>query len=93
MVSLADLQAHFDDGATVDEKALREHGLVKGRIDGVKVLANGNLDTKLSVSVHKASAKAKELIEKAGGSLTVLPLVEHKPESASKAHAGKGAKA
>lgn len=93
LVTLAQLQSHFEAGDTVDEKALREAGLVKGRPDGIKVLANGTLEHKLTVSVHKASEKAKAAIEQAGGSLSVLPLVEHKPESAPRAHAGKGAKA
>ena len=93
VISLAELDSNFESGATVDEQTLREAGLVKGRIDGVKVLANGTLEQKLNVRVHKASEAAKAAIEKAGGTLTVVPLVEHKPESAPKAHAGKGAKA
>ncbi len=44
------------------------------------------------MQVHRASAKAKELVEKAGGSLELLPLMAHKPEAAARAHAGKGAK-
>jgi large subunit ribosomal protein L15 len=78
---------------TVDEAALRKAGLVKGRVDGVKVLGQGELKKKLTVKAHKFSEKAKELIEKAGGTAEVVPMVAHKPESAAKAHAGKGAKA
>ena len=76
----------------MDEDALREHGLVKGRFDGVKVLANGELTKKLTLKVHKVSANAREAVEKAGGTVEVIPLVAHKPESAAKAHSGKGVK-
>src|SRR5690606_18615484 len=55
VISLAELDSNFESGATVDEQTLREAGLVKGRIDGVKVLANGILEQKLNVRVHKAS--------------------------------------
>lgn len=92
VVSLTELE-RFGAGTVVDEKALRDSGLVKGRWDGIKVLATGTLTKKLTVKVHKFSAKAKELIEKVGGQAEMLPLVAHKAESASKAHSGKGAKA
>lgn len=91
VVNLADLEG-FDAGATVDVAALESKGLVKGRYDGVKVLGNGSLTKKLTLRVNKASAAAREAIEKAGGSVEELPLVAHKPESAAKAHSGKGVK-
>ncbi|HSP79326.1 MAG TPA: 50S ribosomal protein L15 [Myxococcaceae bacterium] len=91
VVKLADLE-RFDAGATVDVNTLGERGLVKGRFDGVKVLATGELTKKLTVRVNKVSEAARAAIEKAGGTVEVLPLVEHKPESAPKAHAGKGVK-
>jgi large subunit ribosomal protein L15 len=91
VVNLADLEG-FDAGATVDVAALENRGLVKGRYDGVKVLGNGTLTKKLTVRAHKLSATAREAIEKAGGSVEELPLVAHKPESAAKAHSGKGVK-
>jgi large subunit ribosomal protein L15 len=92
VVNVADLE-RFDAGAKVDEEALRKGGLVKGRADGIKILGRGALSKKLSVRAHKFSGKAKEIIEKAGGSVEELPLMVHKPEAASKAHAGKGVKA
>jgi large subunit ribosomal protein L15 len=91
LVGLSELE-EFQAGATVDASALEQRGLVKGRYDGIKVLANGTLDRKLTVRAHKFSGKAKELIEKAGGQAVELPLVDHKPEAASKAHSGKGVK-
>src|SRR6185503_6888550 len=92
VVNLGDL-GRFDAGATVDEESLRAHGLVKGRADGIKILAGGELTRKLTVKAHKFSASAKEAISKAGGSIEEIPLVAHKPEAAAKAHAGKGVKA
>ena len=68
VVNLADLE-RFDNGATVDEAALRQAGLVKGQNDGVKVLGNGKLSKKLTVSATKFSATAKQAIEAAGGSV------------------------
>lgn len=89
VVNLSALE-RFDAGAVVDEALLRKNGLVKGRWDGVKLLAKGTLTKNVAVKVHGISAKAKEAVEKAGGSVEVVPLVVHPPESASKAHAGKG---
>ena len=74
----------------MDEVALRAAGLVKGRWDGVKLLSTGGLKAKLVVRVHRVSAKAREAVEKLGGSVDLVPLMTHAAEAASKAHAGKG---
>ena len=81
-VSVAKLEA-FAAGETVDEKALRAKGLVKGRHDGVKILGNGEITKKPSVKAEAFSASAKAKIEKAGGSCEVIarapaPVVRHK---------------
>lgn len=91
VVNLHELE-RLDAGSTVDEASLRARGLVKGTFDGIKVLGQGELTRKLTVKVHKLSERAREAVEKAGGSVELLPLVAHKPESAPKAHAGKGVK-
>lgn len=91
VVNLAEIE-RFAAGSSVDEAALRAMGLVKGRFDGVKVLGNGKLTKKLTVRAHKFSASAREGIQGAGGTVEELPLVDHKPEAAAKAHAGKGIK-
>ena len=57
----------FEDGARVDEAALRALGLANGRADGVKILGDGELKKKLTVSVHAFSASARAKIESAGG--------------------------
>ena len=67
VVNLADLE-RFDNGATVDEAALRQSGLVNGRWHGIKVLGNGELTKKLTIHAARFSKTAREKIEAAGGS-------------------------
>jgi large subunit ribosomal protein L15 len=67
VVNVSDLE-RFDSGASIDEATLRQAGLVKGPHDGVKVLGDGELSKKLTVSATKFSKSAREIIEKAGGS-------------------------
>ncbi|RKT31055.1 LSU ribosomal protein L15P [Roseovarius halotolerans] len=55
----------------VTEDVLIEAGLVRRKLDGVRILAKGELSTKLSIEVTGASKSAIEAVEKAGGSLTV----------------------
>jgi len=69
IVNVSQLEAFFDDGAEVNEESLRAVGLIKGQIDKVKVLGQGDLSKALKVTVDLASASAKEKIEKAGGSI------------------------
>jgi len=57
----------FEDGARVDEAGLRKVGLVNGRGDGVKILARGKLEKKLTVCAAAFSASAKAAIEEKGG--------------------------
>lgn len=69
IVNVSQLNERFEDGAAVTEASLREAGLISGQIDAVKVLGNGDLERKLTVTVDAVSASAKEKIEKAGGSV------------------------
>ncbi|HJW92245.1 MAG TPA: 50S ribosomal protein L15 [Thermoanaerobaculia bacterium] len=66
VVNLSDLE-RFDTGATVDETALRQAGMVKGKHDGIKILGNGKLTKKLTVVATKFSESARKQIEAAGG--------------------------
>ena len=68
----------FDDGASVDEAALRAAGLVNGRGDGVKILGQGKLEKKLTVKAAAFSASAKAAIEGKGGSCEVAAKAEAK---------------
>jgi len=72
VVNISLLEATFDDGATVDVAALAQHGLVRGPEFAVKVLAKGTLSKKLTVEAHAFSAKAREAIEKAGGTVKLI---------------------
>ena len=62
----------FDANSVVDELALRAAGLVRGTVDSIKILGSGSLDRALTVKAHAFSAKAKELIEGAGGKVEVI---------------------
>jgi large subunit ribosomal protein L15 len=70
-VNVGDLDG-FDANAVVDEKTLREHGLVKGHIERIKVLGNGELKKKLTVTAHAFSKSAVAKIEKAGGKAQLI---------------------
>jgi large subunit ribosomal protein L15 len=61
----------FDDGAKVDETALRAVGLANGRADGVKILGDGKLTKKLTVVASAFSASAKAAIEALGGTCEI----------------------
>jgi len=71
-VNVGDLAA-FAAGSSVDEATLRKQRIVRGRWDGVKVLGHGELDRALTLKVHAISASAKEKVEKAGGSVELIP--------------------
>ena len=62
----------FEDGATVDAKALLEARIIRKELDGVKVLGGGELTKKLTVKAAKFSGSAKEKIEAAGGKAEVI---------------------
>ena len=62
----------FDDGAEVTPESLVEKGVIKNTRTDVKVLANGEITKKLTVRVHGISAAAREKIERAGGTVSLL---------------------
>jgi large subunit ribosomal protein L15 len=84
-VNVGDLNK-FEDGARVDETALRSVGLANGRACGIKILGAGELSKKLTVSASAFSASAKTKIEAKGG---VCEVIARKAEA--KADAGKPA--
>ena len=71
-VNLRDLDRVFDDGAEVTIEALIEKGLIKNSRTDVKILGQGELKKKLTVTAHSFSASAREKIEQAGGTATAL---------------------
>jgi large subunit ribosomal protein L15 len=62
----------FDDGAEVTPESLVERGLLKNTKTDVKLLGNGELKKKLTVRVHAISATAREKVEAAGGTVSLL---------------------
>jgi large subunit ribosomal protein L15 len=62
----------FDAGTEVTPELLKERGLIRSLRQDVKILGNGELGTKLTVVAHAVSAGAREKIEGAGGSVTLL---------------------
>ncbi|WP_295509931.1 50S ribosomal protein L15 [uncultured Sulfitobacter sp.] len=61
----------IDGAAAITEDALISSGLVRRKLDGIRVLAKGDLTTKVDLQVTGASKSAIEAVEKAGGKLTV----------------------
>jgi large subunit ribosomal protein L15 len=75
----------FQDGATVDEAALRDSGLANGREKRIKILGDGELKRKLTVKVHAFSASARAKIEKLGGACQLItPWVPETPPAEAK---------
>ena len=70
-VNVGDLN-RFEDGTVVDTKQLKEIGLIKKELDGIKVLGNGELTKKLTVRANSFSKTAKEKIENIGGKTEVI---------------------
>ncbi|MBR1376951.1 MAG: 50S ribosomal protein L15 [Bacilli bacterium] len=71
VINMTDLN-RFEDGAAITPELLKEMGLVKNQLSGIKVLGNGTLEKKVNVKAHKFSAKAVEQIEKLGGKAEVI---------------------
>ena len=71
-INLSELEARFENGATVTVESLIETGAIRNPKDGVKILGNGELTKKLDVQVNAFSASAKEKIEALGGKAEVI---------------------
>ena len=72
IVNVSTLEKAFDNGATVNPQALVSAGLISARrkqAPKVKILGNGELSKKLTITKCEVSASAKEKIEKAGGTI------------------------
>lgn len=62
----------FEDGSTVDPRALVEIGLLKNVLDGVRILGDGELTKNLTVVAHGFTKTAEEKIKAAGGKVEVI---------------------
>jgi len=63
---------NFNDGDIVTPELLKEKGIVKKQLNGIKVLGNGELNKKITVKAHRFSSKAVTKIEKSGGTAEVI---------------------
>jgi len=70
-INVEDLN-RFEDGTEVTPELLRETGLVKNQLDGIKVLGNGTLEKKLTIKANKFSKEAISKIEKSGSKYEVM---------------------
>ena len=70
-INLSDLN-RFEDGAVITPELLKEMGLIKNGLDGIKVLGKGKLTKKLTVRAHKFSSTAQNSIESLGGKIEVM---------------------
>lgn len=70
-INVSDLDK-FEDGAVVTPELLKEMGILKQQLDGVKVLGNGELTKKITVKANRFSKTAVEKIEKMGGKAEVI---------------------
>ena len=78
VVNLGLIQKFIDDGklnGDITEDSLIASGLVRRKLDGVRVLAKGAFTAKVSITVTGASGAAKAAVEAAGGSFSVIPAV------------------
>jgi large subunit ribosomal protein L15 len=87
----------LDGSKPVDLATLIEAGVVRRAKHGLRLLGDGEIKAKISITVNHASAKAKEAIEKAGGSITliekkVLAADEEKRKKSADKKAAKGKK-
>ena len=71
-VNLRDLEARFEDGAEIGPAELQSRGLARRKGVPVKVLGDGDLSKKLTVRAHRFSRTARDRIETAGGTCTVI---------------------
>lgn len=69
-------EGKLDAKVEINEDALVASGLVRRKLDGIRVLAKGDVKSKLTLNVTGASASAIEAVEKAGGTLTVAVKAE-----------------
>ena len=70
-VNVGDLNV-FEDGTVVTPALLKEKGIIKKELDGLKVLGNGKLEHKLTIQANKFSTSALEKIKESGSKAEVI---------------------
>ncbi len=73
LINIRDLNV-FDSGTNLDAGVLKDAGIIKGTKDGVKLLGLGEISHPLKIRIDRASKKAKEKVEAAGGKVELTGL-------------------
>ena len=71
VINVSDLN-RFNDGDVITPELLKEKGIIKKQLNGVKVLGNGELEKKVTVKAQRFSSKAVTKIESKGGKAEVI---------------------
>ena len=71
VINVSDLN-RFENGTVVTPALLKETGVIKNQLDGIKVLGNGTLEKKLTIQAHKFSKTAIEKLEASGSKIEVM---------------------
>jgi len=71
VINLKDLNG-FEDGAVVTPALLKDAGIIKNQLDGIKVLGEGKLEKKITIQASKFSTSAMEKIKEAGSKAEVI---------------------
>lgn len=71
-INLAQIEKMFNDGDTVNQETLREHGFISGVSHGLKILGDGEITKKVVIEAKSFSQSAKDKLEKAGIKFTEI---------------------
>ena len=71
IVNISDLN-RIEKNSEIDPVVLQENGMIRSSLKPVKILGKGDIDKKLNVTASSFSESAKNKIEKAGGTVTIL---------------------
>jgi len=82
VINVRDLE-RFDAGSEISPDVLLDSGMVNNLNRPIKLLGEGELTKSLKITVHACSKKAKEIVEKAGGEITIVKRVRSKSKTSS----------
>lgn len=71
-INLDVINKYFNEGDTVTPEVLKERGIIKNQLCGIKVLGNGKLEKAINIKANRFSSKAVTKIEEAGGKAEVI---------------------
>lgn len=89
IVNIGTLNERFDDGDKVDIATLQQCRLVQARLPRVRILGKGKLEKKLTVEAHAFSQHAREVIEQAGGTVSLIECQSPAEKAAAKRNTAK----